>query len=86
MLHLGDHHLVAGAQPEPRVGPGLRLPPRKAYATRLIASVTFLVKTTSAGDSAPMNRAIVARAPSNASVASVPRVCTERATLALCRA
>ena len=55
-----------------------------AYATRLIASVEFLVNTTSSGAAAPMNAATLARAPSYASVASVPSVCTERATLALC--
>ena len=57
-----------------------------AYATRLIASVEFLVNTTSSTLGALMNAAIFARAPSYASVASVPRVCTERDTLALCRA
>ncbi len=53
----------------------------KAYATRLIASVEFLVKTISSALGALMNAAILARAPSYASVASVPSVCTERETL-----
>jgi hypothetical protein len=57
----------------------------KAYAIRLIASVAFLVNTTSSGVRAPMNAATLARAPSYASVASVPTVCTERDTLPLCR-
>jgi hypothetical protein len=51
----------------------------------LIASVEFLVNTTSLADGAPMNAATLARAASYASVASVPSVCTERATFALCR-
>src|SRR3954452_16492845 len=55
------------------------------YATRLIASDEFLVKTTSSGDDAPMNAATFARAPSYAEVDSVPRVCTDRETLELCR-
>lgn len=55
-----------------------------AYATMLIASVEFLVNTTSSTLGAFMNAATFARAPSYASVASVPRVCTERDTLALC--
>jgi hypothetical protein len=55
------------------------------YATRLIASVAFLVNTTSSGVTAPMNAATLARAPSYAAVASVPTVCTDRDTLALCR-
>jgi hypothetical protein len=63
-------------------------PPSEAfenpYATRLIASVEFLVKTTSSAARAPMNAATFARAPSYACVASVPSVCTERETLPLC--
>jgi hypothetical protein len=54
------------------------------YASRLIASDEFFVNTTSSGDDAPMNAATLARAPSYAVVASVPSVCTERDTLALC--
>ena len=54
---------------------------RNEYATRLIASVEFFVNTTSSGDVAPMNAATFARAPSYASVASVPSVCTDLATL-----
>ena len=41
-----------------------RLAFRNEYATRLIASVAFLVNTTSSGLLAPMNRATFARAPS----------------------
>jgi hypothetical protein len=47
--------------------------------------VEFLVKTISSADPAPMKAATFARAFSYAVVDSVPRVCTERATLALCR-
>ena len=54
-------------------------------ATRLSASVAFLVKTTSSRDGALMNAATLSRAPSNASVASAPRGCIARATFALCR-
>jgi hypothetical protein len=59
---------------------------KKEYATRLNASVEFFVKTISSGDGALMKAATFARAPSYASVASVPSVCTERDTLPLCRA
>jgi hypothetical protein len=55
-----------------------------ACATRLIASVEFLVNTISSADAAPTNAATFARAPSYASVDSVPSVCTDRATLPLC--
>lgn len=57
----------------------------KAYATRLIASVEFLVNTTSSTLGALTKAAILPRAASYASVASVPSVCTDRDTLALCR-
>jgi hypothetical protein len=69
--------------------PGFRwnrpTPLENAYATRFSASVEFLVNTTSSAEAAPMNAATRARALSYASVASVPSVCTERATLPLCR-
>jgi hypothetical protein len=55
-----------------------------AYATRLIASVEFLTNTISSGATALTNEATLARAPSYASVASVPSVCTDRDTLPLC--
>ena len=45
--------------PEP---PALALPIE--YATRLIPSEMFLVKTTSVSSAAPMNRAALIRAPS----------------------
>ncbi len=54
-------------------------------ATRFSASVAFFANTTSSGEVAPMNAATFARASSYAAVDSVPRVCTDRATLALCR-
>jgi hypothetical protein len=57
----------------------------KAYATRLIASVEFLVNTTSSRDGALMNAATLVRAFSYASVDSAPSVWMARATLALCR-
>jgi hypothetical protein len=57
----------------------------KACATRFSASVAFFTNTTSSGEAAPMNAATLARAASYAAVDSVPSVCTERATLALCR-
>src|SRR3954452_3368110 len=69
---------ISSPGPSDRNGPDV-------YATRLIASDEFLVKTTSSGDDAPMNEATFARAPSYAEVDSVPRVCTDRETLALCR-
>ena len=53
------------------------------WAQRFSASEAFLVKTTSSDRDAPMNAARVARAPSNASVASAPSRCMARATLAL---
>ena len=62
--------------------PGRRLAPR-AWAQRLSASEAFLVKTISSERAAPTNCARVARAPSNASVASAPSRCMARATLAL---
>ena len=53
------------------------------WAHRLRASEAFLVNTISSERAAPMNWASVARAPSNASVASAPSRCIARATLAL---
>ncbi len=52
-------------------------------ASRLSASVAFLVKTTSLRDGALMNAATLSRAASNASVDSAPSWCMARATLAL---
>ena len=54
-------------------------------ASRLSASVAFLVKTTSSREGALMNAATLSRAASKASVDSAPRVCMARATFALCR-
>ena len=62
--------------------PGRSRAPR-VCAQRLRASEAFLVKTTSSERAAPMKFASVARAPSNASVASPPSRCMARATLAL---
>ena len=76
MLHLGDDDLVALADLQ-LAGVAERA------ATRLSASEAFLVKTTSSRSGAPMKRATVSRAPSNASVASAPSWCIARATLAL---
>ena len=50
--------------------PACRLARPQALATRLSASVAFLVNTTSRECGAPMNRATLARAPSRAAVAS----------------
>ena len=50
--------------------PARRLAGPQALATRLSASVAFLVNTTSRSLAAPMNRATLARAPSSAAVAS----------------
>ena len=55
------------------------------FATRLSASVAFLVKTTSSRLGAWMNAATLSRAASNASEASAPSVCIARATFALWR-
>ena len=44
--------------------PGPRLAPPHERARRLKASVKFLVKTSSDGEGAPMNRAVRARADS----------------------
>ena len=60
-----------------------RRPAPSVWAHRLRASDAFLVKTISSERLAPTNWAIVARAPSNASVASAPSRCMARATLAL---
>ena len=57
----------------------------KVLATRLRASEAFLVNTISSRLGALMNAATLSRAPSNASVASAPRLCMARATFALCR-
>ena len=68
-------------------GTDLQRPPAQArvLATRLSASVAFLVKITSSRDGAPMNAATLSRAASNASVDSAPSWCMARAMLALCR-
>ena len=68
-------------------GPTRRSPSAQAnvLASRLSASVMFLVKITSSRDGAPMNSATLSRAPSNASVDSAPSVCMARAMLALWR-
>jgi hypothetical protein len=55
VLHLGDDDLVARA--DRNRGRRRCRGGRNAYATRLIASVEFLVNTTSSGESAPMKRA-----------------------------
>ena len=60
VLHLGEHDGVAGPQVGRAPGP----------ATRLSASVAFLVNTTVRSDGAPMKPRTLARAPSSASVAS----------------
>ena len=54
-------------------------------ASRLSASVAFLVKITSSRDGALRNAATLSRAPSNASVDSAPSWCMARAMLALWR-
>ena len=54
-------------------------------ASRLSASVMFLVNTTPSRSGAPMNAATLSRAASKASVDSAPRVCIARAMLALWR-
>ena len=68
-------------------GPTRRSPSAQArvLATRLSASVAFLVKMTPSRAGALMNAATLSRAPSNASVDSAPRVCIARAMLALWR-
>ena len=60
VLHLGEDDHVADAE----VGPP------QDMAMRFIASVAFLVKTTSSADGALIKRATARRAPSYASVAS----------------
>ncbi len=55
------------------------------FATRLSASVAFLVKITSSREGAPMNDATRSRAASNACVDSAPSWCMARAMLALWR-
>ena len=62
-------------------GPGQAI----VLATRLSASVAFLVKITSSREGALRNRATLSRASSKAAVDSAPSVCIARATLALCR-
>jgi hypothetical protein len=56
----------------------------RVCAAKFSASDAFLVKTISSALAAPMKDATLARAPSNAAVASAPKVCMARATLALC--
>ena len=73
VLHLGQHDGVAGVQVgRPQV-----------WATRLTASVAFLVKTISrAGSGAPMKRPTSPGAPRKRRVASSAMVYTPRWTLA----
>ncbi len=63
--------------------PARRCARPQALATRLSASVTFLAKTTSRSEPAPMKRATLARAPSSAAVASSAMRYVPRWTLAL---
>ena len=65
------------------VSPAFRRGSAHEYATRLIANVVPLHSTSSSGRTL-RKRASLLRAPSYASVASVPSVCTARLTLALC--
>ena len=62
--------------------PGFRLARAHVYATRLIASVALRVNTISRVSRAPTKRATLARAASNAAVASSAIVYTPRCTLA----
>ena len=68
-----------------RSAPGNVVALDSEYASRFSDSEMFLVKITSSRRGALMNAATLSRAASNSVVASEPRVCTARATLALCR-